>query len=676
MNGQTICQYGTVKLFRCTIHKIEQRPVFDSSGTDLKCWKFTVNLTGYLQSSILQIGPGQQYSGPDQRVTVGSTQLYGSAAVAHRQIRWRMTPRQRFWLATGCDQTIEKGSTLLFADPFTDYGTDLTTIKEPRTNYPNNGVSGLSLMDVNDGPRCLQFDVVHVASDNVFRMQATFEIHRVQCQDDDTTLNNTGVLCNRWSVGDSLDHNLQTTRTYRGILEVASAQFSPHWFRSLVVPPLQPGFRRDLMEFTAAEDGKKLLYAIVDREIHLAAPPPARRWNVQYTEHITAASGGMMSSGSIAVTLEGSTDTDRMQLFMLGIWIISAKMLGLHPSDTQKKSASLTDLTMTEFIGDSNVVQLTASCRRLPDATANQVTPYLEGFQHTMELNDFPAWVKQYDTKLSLGAYPPNTVVYQVPNGVDSSGNTKYQDGPSETTVYEGLAKLAGIFRCYLNSACDSVFGTNNSNVLSKDLNDSPSAPPAPPTTRAVVVSKIDDENDPTQPDIDFLSESTKTAIYTHYQCDGKFVTTQMRAAMPIASAPATGGGVDVSDAAAIVSLARPQARYVLTIHGERVGTWPEFPDPGSVGKNSPGDPIGYATMPGGIAQIGMVLLSSKILGQTVSKTANGENFYRAMCRCVFALKRAPTSTEILKIGHNPWSTDNGLNGTLSTEALTNSAWK
>ena len=119
--------------------------------------------------------------------------------------------------------------------------------------------TGLSNYDVNDGPRCTQFDVVHVSSNNIFRVEASFVIHLVQFNDNGAALENvTGVLAHRWACTDTLDHNLRLTRTYRGLLELATSNFSPHWFRYLVVPPLQPGMRRDQMDFIATERWKAI----------------------------------------------------------------------------------------------------------------------------------------------------------------------------------------------------------------------------------------------------------------------------------------------------------------------------------------------------------------------------------------------------------------------------------
>src|SRR4051812_6760316 len=99
-NGQTCIQYGTVRLYRCQTRRIEQRPVMDKAGVNLKCWRFIVHVTGYLHgfpddcaySSInVPDGSGEDILAPQE-----------SAVAAHKQVRWRLPPRQVFKMAVGC----------------------------------------------------------------------------------------------------------------------------------------------------------------------------------------------------------------------------------------------------------------------------------------------------------------------------------------------------------------------------------------------------------------------------------------------------------------------------------------------------------------------------------------------------------------------------------------------
>ena len=55
-------------------------------------------------------------------------------------------------------------------------------------------------------------------------------------------------------------------------------------------------------------------------------------------------------------------------------------------------------------------------------------------------------------------------------------------------------------------------------------------------------------------------------------------------------------------------------------------------------------------------------LLKSKLLGGTVSKSADGKDIYRANAEFVFALARQPAPSDILKMGFNGWTNDEPTN--------------
>jgi hypothetical protein len=160
-----------------------------------------------------------------------------------------------------------------------------------------------------------------------------------------------------------------------------------------------------------------------------------------------------------------------------------------------------------------------------------------------------------------------------------------------------------------------------------------------------------------------YYSESHLSEMYTTFQMESLYDTTQMRAAMPIASAPHSSGGFDTSPACSIIALTRAQARRIVRMHAERAGDWPEFPNPATMDS-------GFATLSGAV--VGQVLLRHKLLGGTVTKSCNGEDIYRARMEIVYALLRAVDPTEQLKFGINKWAS---AGQTVSTTTLTNSSY-
>jgi hypothetical protein len=626
MSGQTIVQYGDLVLYRCLTRRMEQRPMIDATGTDLKFWKHTVQVSGYLH--------GWPAACPFQEVA-GSLVEPDHAPQAHRQVRWRLAPRQRFVMAMGCAASIGSGQIVLQADPITAMSPDeLTT-------------SGLGNRDVDDGPRCTQFDVVHIASDNIFQVDATFEIHAVQCADEGAADTVRGVLCHRWGCQDALDVNLRATRVYQGFLELATSNFSPHWFRSLVIPPLQPGMRRDQMSFAASADGKGLRYTIVDQEIAIAAPYPARRWSVEQTEHSLLHSP-LQSHSQVVVTLEGDSNADKGELILLALSVITAKLTGVRPGVTPEEGRPcvMRDLTITDFTGDVNSIRAAASCERLgrviqdESVTEGDLGPRigLAGFEKVISVEDLPTWSDNYDPRRSASART------------------------GEIPEYAGPVSLTGIFRCYLQSICAGERRLNQqTNAVTIDHNEEPEPLPQA-SVQAVIVPEIPSIDPP------YYSVSHKSAMYTSYQMESIYRTRRLRAALPIASAPYGGTGIDTREACAVISLGRPQTRRVVRIAAERVGQWPEFPDPETMesGAATVGD------LGAGRPAIPQILLSSRLLGGTRTKTCNGEEVFRARFEAVFALLRTPTPAEILKFGENKWSTESA---TVSTTELTSSPY-
>lgn len=638
-DGQTIIRYGDansgVTIYRCLTRKIDQRAVMDSSGTSLKCWKFTISVTGYLHG----------WPGATVYMDSAFDNTPTSASDAHRHARWRMLPRQIFEMRVGCDANLgfASGKILLFAAPMSVV-----------TSINDLSVYGLSNYDVDEGPRCLQFDVSHVSGDNIFKVDAMFEINVLQCADgdynyganryDSTAINNkTGVLSHRWASADSIDANLRTGRTYHGMLELATSQFSPHWFRYLVVPPLQEGMRREHMEFVATEDGKKLQYTITDQSVAYAAPKPARKWAVEHTVGSINQDNIPMSTAQCSVALEGAEDCDENQLIILGMYILMAKLIGAKPGalPADNQPVMMNDITITTNVCDVKQVRISGSCRKLAkifkDNPADNIGKGLaidDNIGRVITKDDLPAVNVDYNPLWSAGG---------------ANGQPPELEGP---------ARLAGIFRCYLQSACSGAgaIGTRTNLVGNNMPVQVAEAEPKQATSRTTVVPKITSSERT-------YSSSMNTAMYTTYQNESVFTTKQARAAMPIASAPASGTGVDTSPTVAIVGLTRPQVRRTLRIRAERVGAQPELPDPEQIEKY-----ISATSSSSGYFPIKQWVLRSVLLAATESITCNGEKIYRAGIDILFALSRKPTADEALNIGKNAWSSGSGV---VSTRDLT-----
>lgn len=517
-------------------------------------------------------------------------------------------------------------------------------------------VSGLSLQDVNDGPRCLEFAIVQASADNVFKVEAAFELCRTQCDAADSTgsgsravKNTSGVLSNRWSSTDSIDVNLRTTRIYHGQLEIASSKFSPHWFREIVVPPLQNGFRREKMDFTASEDGKVLAYTIADISVACSAPYPAQTWAVQQT---TASLFGdaMKCTSQVSVSLTGTEDCDKAELVQLAMYILTAKIQGSIPGAAAAGPQNIfwNDITITDFTGDVNRIDASASAwvpmqefKGAAGVAGKGLLINATGIAEILTSENIPPFGTnpEYDPTISAGGYP------------------------DQAPIYQGPRSLIGIFGCYLQVPCSTGNHQINigTNQLGFDYNDyiaglmtsQPLNAPQIPVS-AVIVPSIST----TVPAV--FSASQQALAYTHWQMQSSYDTNSLRAACPIALGAYTGSGPDTRTTTANVQLAAYQARRVARIRAERIGDYPEFPDPDLMDSGIAS--LGSSPLP----PIMQKFLKKKLLAQTKVTSVTGQDLYVAEWQVVFSLSRAPTPNDYMKVGMNKWQQDGGT-GTNAT---------
>lgn len=441
--GFTLVQYGSVTFYQCTTEDVTQDSVFDESNTDLLYVKTRITISGFVHGH-----KDWDY----QLVTDGSRLDYGgSAAGAQTGARRRLEPRANFLMYTGCsgEGQLADGEVLFDVQAMP---LNLIVPSPPRV------AGNISLVgyDLNNGPKNISFTVHNIAGNEVFRVRAIFELCHLECPyEPGQEQNSYGVLSNRWSCRDSLDTNLQISRTYVGQLVCASQNINIHSFRWMTVPTLQPLMRIESMNFEASRDGLRLNWTITHKEMQASAPWPARDWNVVHRESLI---DGMKSDSSVDVDLYGDSQTDKGRLITLAYWIIFAKTFGKTPNNIMALSNAINPRTgisfrqeflsqyvvknfvFTDFIGQQCHIHASATIQRRSE-NINDVTKAFGnlGLELTQD-NDLPpprandpnrANEPNYDRTLSWGAYP------------------------GQKPEFEGPARLAGLFACFLQTPCD-----------------------------------------------------------------------------------------------------------------------------------------------------------------------------------------------------------------------------
>lgn len=636
--GQTVISYGSVTLTRCVTTEFAQEPVYDDlSQSDLLYHRFTVKVTGYVHGfsswCTLQI-PFNPLSQPTS-VHSASQQFIG--------MRVNLHPRQTFAMRIGAVtvNSTAQGSV----------GGYLALYAEPHPSTPPGGVTHL---DVNNGPRCKSFVIKRVVGDNVFQVEAEFEICKVECTYSSelqptgnasgpavmggAPSNSKGILSHRWTVTDSIDANLRTTRTYRGRLRTASANISANNFRYYVVPPLAQGLRRENIEFVVSPDGLNLDYTITDLEVNVSAPNPAKKWTITHTESIDQA---LWVRSAVDVTISSERGVAKSDLVIIGLNVVYAKVLGGRGNVANLKQFFFESLVITDYIGDEQVVSVSARVRRISGLNDNGVPKVNDAMQ------DWRVGAARIGKPLNPADVAPVTD----PNWNQDKSFGGREDAPGTTPYYQGPVLLIGAFLPYLQTPClDYHKIVGDAATLPTDANGTPNAAPTPDITAAV------DVNWGTETDDTLLSDDAQENMYTSWKMESIYKDHSMKIALPIANSGYSSGEASTK----ICVLSQPQCRRIVRAEAERVGAWPQMPSPDQI--------EGIVGSTSGLAQ---TYLGMKRRFGSPFYTAGGQRAYRIAVEFFFALDRKPGDSDTLAIGRSIWTTD----GDQLTDDVATAGW-
>lgn len=641
----THVKYGPITITNCLTREFSQEAVYDDSGTDLLCYKFTISVVGFVHG--MWTVANEVFDKPPGPSTLRDESLpndgYGAAS-NHVNIRSTlMHPRQIFSMRTGASRDVyTDGEVLLSCYP--------SSANDDST--PNDA----SLTDVKNGPRPLECKITHISDNNVFKVEFRIEIHKVECRTNGTNANQIGVLSNRWSLVEDVDANFYTIRTISGRLRVATSRVNPLDFRAYVVPKMRKGFRRESMRFEVSADALTLDYTITDKEIAYSAPFPATSWSLRHTESIDTM---MVSHGEIAIRLGGPRDVHKKILISICAAIIMAKIYGKpNPIQAQKQQHYIEQLTLTDIYGDNeNAVEAYCRVKHVGKEDVNDTNPLLTLLAGTtlnilgrpIEDADFPETLK---SKIQQ-EYPEYGGEYDSTKSIDPFENSGNRSG----AIY-----LADSFSTHLQSACG--VRTHNYNQ---------GTPPNDPLSDGEEVDRAPEEQQTSVEIYQYTADPPQTtesrssdhldAIYTHYRLESRYEEITHRVQLPVAKgniASGSGGNaVNSLNTCRVVALAPSTLVRKVRISAERLEKYPQIPEADTILDTATSQPNNQT------------LIRHVVIHSQPELQSNGAWLYRVEAQYDYALDRPLLGGETMRTGLIPWLTSQAqLTAIQATDAV------
>lgn len=538
-SGSTHIIYGGLRLFNVLTKHFNQENIRDDTDTDNIGVRFTYSCVA------------QVHGMPASLAGILPTTGDFDAANAMVGLRYLFQDRQHFELRMGVvldilGNIVNPGTVMVRCDPANIAGS-----------------TNVNLRDINNGPKAKLMNVSHIRGDAALQVEVEFELSMLQCLPDGTTLNDGGVLNNRWTVVDEIDRNFMTTRTFTGKLRLSSSQVNPHSFRGVVVPPLQQGMRREHMQFAASEDGLALMYSVTDKEVAFAPPAPATSWSARFEEEIVI--DGQLGFFSTAdITLGGDRNCDKKRLIEIASGMAIAKFSNgiLKPFGTDKNYFVQSISVVDEYAEDgSSAIHLRAVARRL-DTRGPALLGLPSAFVGVpITGNTLSGIAGDYDYRNSRGARP------------------------GDSTETSGPISVVAAFSAFLQGPCQIDHGIGNALY--------PRQPPVQPGQSVTSVKAVISKNIPDDKTITTVYGSDNNdGMYTYWTSEQHDDVDANRAQCPVAATtPPGSSGSIIGDAwwdgtapaapqpsAVVINLTPPTMKRHVILDGERVGQPPAMP--------------------------------------------------------------------------------------------------
>lgn len=465
-------------------------------------------------------------------------------------------------------------------------------------------IAPMDQMDISNGPH-VKVQVVKITAGVSAHIRFTITYLLPNCgSPGNNSLSLQGLRNFRFWINEYLDcRNWLTTRTFIGRLRVAHKNISPHALaRVVTVPPLEPGFRRQVVKWEESSDGLHLDFTIQDQETIVSAPwsPFAGVGAIDWDGYLAASTDTFGHTGRIdfRVRLTGPKNTSKLQLIELAYGIADSKARlfeALQAAAVPNSVVVLESLTVTEQLAE-NVVEVSAIIRH----TGSRVQ----------------------DGILTMG---PNQVLGK------PLGDLGIGYDPMKHFTPPISAGVGNIFLSSLNTPCKPAqmpFAVPQKRVGKKQMpyGGGDDAKNQPETTGGT--------------DSTSLSPSQATNMYLEYLINSDLILKSGRIAL-------ANGAAQSSQASpiSVVNLHRPCAMRQVRIDATRLNAPPELPKwlvAFNDSNSNTHTPIGDVLIDAQAPQI---------------SADNRKLIYRVKMQQDFALKSMPNATSALPVGCVPYRT-------------------
>lgn len=572
----TQVRYGNVVLHNVLTRTWEERVIYDPSNTDIVRHEYRMTFEGLLYLGQQDTGTVPVWTAVVTTGGIPTSTLY-SAIRSHM-----LQARQEFSVWVG---DYDEADNRFF------YCTASTKLADPDR-------------DVNNGPRPIAFDILQLIGSRVARVAFTIECSKVDCLLAHNRSSVPWILNARWSVEEAMDQNAQMTRTFDGRIVLSAPVMLAPDPRLRVTPPLEAGFRRDSVTFTATENGLECRYRVVDRQVYAAAPWPATEIELSRTEEMTSAA---KHESEVTARLVAPVNAPRDLLLVRLIQVLDARVKFIEQAQPEaRKGAYLIDYRITEHFGEQCVVE--GSLRLWHNVGASvmrSVADWVRTMRDPLRLAD--GTLPRYDQRISR---------VPAPYGYDVLGKER------RPAVWLTL-------QCLLQQPCDDAHGF---------LASPPQNPPPikePPTAPPQLLESPGDASSSLPQMPSDADQSLLSRIYTLCRLNNRYITEGGRVQLPLA--PDYTSSAEPEKTCAFVTLGLSTTRRILEFDSECSNDWPEIPVPRERYQDGP---------------IHAVLLRAEIQPQPPALEVDQlSRFYRVSGRYEWALSRPPRNDEKLDTG-------------------------